>query len=202
MAAKPDRPATNQVTHHDAVGVTLADRDLVDADGLGSGSACLGQLRRHVLLLKPLDRVPVELELLGDVLDRGTAAAPADIEGEALRVERIGAKEAELLPLHLAATATEDTPHLEFEKHPCVAAGQIAHAPAFAVVPARVFLAAGATDCFFTRRLRVMTRAFGSPKTPRTVGSGRKPGKAYDSDKRRLGLGVGMAKSCQNFASR
>jgi len=31
-----------------------------------------------------------------------------------------------------------------------------------------------------------MTRAFGSPKTPHTVGSGRKPGKQYASHSRRL----------------
>ena len=55
---------------------------------------------------------------------------------------------------------------------------------------------------FFERRLRVMTRAFGSPKTPRTVGPGRKPGNAYVSDNKRLGLGGGMAKSCQNSTAR
>jgi len=31
-----------------------------------------------------------------------------------------------------------------------------------------------------------MTRAFGSPKTPHTAGSGRKPGKQYASHSRRL----------------
>jgi hypothetical protein len=40
-------------------------------------------------------------------------------------------------------------------------------------------------DRFFERRLRAMTRAFGSPKTPRTVGSGRNPGNAYASQSRR-----------------
>jgi hypothetical protein len=32
----------------------------------------------------------------------------------------------------------------------------------------------------------VITRALGSPKTPRTVGSGRNPGKAYASQSRRF----------------
>ena len=39
LAAEPDRAPANQVAHHDAVGVALADRDLVDADRLRSGRA-------------------------------------------------------------------------------------------------------------------------------------------------------------------
>jgi len=45
---------------------------------------------------------------------------------------------------------------------------------------------ATAAERFFERRSRVMTRAFGSPKTPRTVGRGQKPGKAYASHSRRF----------------
>ena len=43
---------------------------------------------------------------------------------------------------------------------------------------------------FFDRRLSPITRAFGSPKMPRTVGSGRKPGKQYESQSRRYCLAV------------
>jgi hypothetical protein len=35
LTAKPDRPATQQVADHDPVGVTLADRDFVNADQTG-----------------------------------------------------------------------------------------------------------------------------------------------------------------------
>jgi len=49
---------------------------------------------------------------------------------------------------------------------------------------------------FFERRLSVITRAFGSPKMPRTVCSGRKPGKQYVSHSRRLRYpAIGLA--CQ-----
>ena len=41
---------------------------------------------------------------------------------------------------------------------------------------------------FFERRTRSMMQAFGSPKTPRTVGCGRKPGNAYASLSRRFRL--------------
>ena len=52
--------------------------------------------------------------------------------------------------------------------------------------------APGHSHCrrFFRAILRVMTRALGSPKTSRTVGSGRKQGKAYVSHSQRLGLKV------------
>ena len=38
-----------------------------------------------------------------------------------------------------------------------------------------------------------ITRAFGSPKTPHTVGSTRKPGKQYASHSRRLRLAIRLA---------
>jgi hypothetical protein len=41
---------------------------------------------------------------------------------------------------------------------------------------------------FFERRFNLMMRAFGSPKMPRTVPSGRKPGNAYASHSRRFRL--------------
>jgi hypothetical protein len=72
FAAEPDRAPSNQVAHHDAVGV--ADRDFVDADRLGTGRASLGQLRPHVLHLQSLDRLPVKPEFLGNV--RGPAEGP------------------------------------------------------------------------------------------------------------------------------
>jgi len=43
---------------------------------------------------------------------------------------------------------------------------------------------------FFERRFSLMMRAFGSPKMPRTVPSGRKPGNAYASHNRRLRLAL------------
>ena len=87
-AAEPDRATANQAAHHNAVGMTFADRDLVDADRLGAGRARFHQLGAHVLLLQRLDRVPVQLEFQGDVLDRCLPAALAHIEGKAFGIER------------------------------------------------------------------------------------------------------------------
>jgi hypothetical protein len=81
--------------------------------------------------------------------------------------------------------AAINSPHLQFHKYPRVAAGQIAHLADLAVVPALLDATAASACCFFERRLSVITRAFGSPKMPRTVGSARKPGKEYVSQSRR-----------------
>jgi len=78
-----------------------------------------------------------------------------------------------------------DAPHLEFEVNARIAAGQIPRAARAPVVPALVRASAAAAERFFERRTRVMTRAFGSPNTPRTVLCGRNPGKAYASHSRR-----------------
>src|SRR4029077_17401493 len=73
-----------------------------------------------------------------------------------------------------------------FQIYPSVAARQIAHATHLAVVPTHLDSTATAAGGFFERRLSAITRALGSPKIPRTVGSGRKPGNEYVSQSRRL----------------
>ena len=188
----------NQVAHHDAIGVPLADRDLVDADHLGSRCARFRKLPRHVLLLQRLDRVPVEVQLLGNVLDRRGPAAPAHVMGKTLGVERVVGQEVQLLALHAPATLALDAPYLEFEVNAGIPAGQVARAARTPVVPAHVRPCAAAAERFFEPRTSVMTRAFGSPKTPRTVGCGRNPGKAYASHSRRCRfVELAMRKSSQ-----
>jgi hypothetical protein len=197
LAAKPDRSAPDQVADDDAVGVTLSDRDFVDADGLGARRTRFLQLGGHVLLVQFLDGVPVQMQFFGDILDAARATAAPDIPGKPLGAERIVGQEVELLPPHLAATPAENPPNLDFEVDPRVAARQIAHSTCRAVVPTRVRSTAFLADCFFERRTRVMTRAIGSPKMPCTSSCGRKPANRYAS-KRRLCLSkVAIAKSYQ-----
>jgi hypothetical protein len=50
---------------------------------------------------------------------------------------------------------------------------------------------------FFERRTSLTTRAFGSPKTPRTASCGRKPANRYASRRRLRSREVAIAKSCQ-----
>jgi hypothetical protein len=67
-------------------------RHLVDADDLRPRYAGAPQLLAHVLLLERLDRVPLELQLLGDVFDGRSAAASPGIEREALSVAELSAR--------------------------------------------------------------------------------------------------------------
>ena len=192
--AKPYWPAANEITHDDAIGVTLADRNLVDADHLGPRGTGARQLSGHVLLIELLDRMPIKVELLSHIPDRCLAAAPADKVGEPLRKMRVVGQELELLAFHFATRPAEDAPRVEFEKNARVSAGEIAHATDRAIVPALMLGSASTTQRFFERRLSSMMRALKSPKRPRTVATGRKPGKAYASWSRRFRVRVAIRK--------
>ena len=175
FAAKPDRPAPNQVAHHDAVGVPLANRDLVDTNSLRTWNANPLQLYRHVLLVEFLDGLPVQMQFLGNILDGAASAASPDEPGKPLRVERVVCKKVEVLSLHLAATLAENTPDFQFQIDARVATGQIPHSSCRTVVPPRVHSTTRLANRFFERRTNVTTRAAESPKTPRTASCGRKP---------------------------
>src|SRR5712691_1668592 len=196
LAPKPDRALPDQVADHDAVGVALLDRDLVEPDHPWPGRPGATQLLAHVLLLERLHGVPVESQLLGHIPDRGRPTAPSHVEGEALRVEGIVGQKREPLLLHLATAPTGHAPHLDVEVDPPVAAGEIPDAALLAVVPSALHSAAGPRGRFFDRRVRVRMRAWGSPKIPMTVGLGRNSGKRYASHSRRGRWGVGMRQSC------
>jgi hypothetical protein len=143
-----------------------------------------GEPRAHVLLFQRLDSVPVEIELLRDVLDRRLPAATAYVKGKAFGIERVVRQKLQLLALHVTATPAWHAPDLDLQVHSRVATGKIANTPHAPIVPARVHATAAAADRFFERRTRMITRAFGSPNTPRTVVCGRKPGNAYASHSR------------------
>ena len=182
----PGRGAANPAAHPGGVGVALANRGLVDTNRLGTRCSRLGQLRLNVLLLQRLDRVPVEMKLFGKILDRGRAATPTHVMRKALGIERVVGQEIEPLAFHFSAALALNTPDLELQVDPPVTARQISCSARTPIVPAGVDTAAAAAGRFFERRTRSMTQAFGSPKTPRTMGCGRKPGNAYASVRRRF----------------
>jgi hypothetical protein len=186
LATEPNRSATHKVADHNPVIVSFADRYLVYANHLRPRCAHALELGLHVLLVQRLDRVPVQCQVLSHVLDRGRPTTLAHIVRKALGVERIVRQKVEPFLLHLATTAALDPPHLQFQKYPRVAAGKIAYTADLAIVPPHLNTTATSTSRFFERRLSVITRAFGSPKIPRTVCSGRKPGNTYVSQSRRL----------------
>src|SRR3974390_3066649 len=198
LTPEPDRSSTKQVAHYDPVAMALADRNLVDADHLRTRHPHPLELGLHVLLVQHLDRVPVQRQLLRHVRNRRLPAAAPDKIGEAFGVERIVGQKVEPLPLHLAAVAAIETPHLQLQEYPRVPARQIAHPTDLAVVPARLHPTAAPTRRFFERRFSAMMRAFGSPKIPRTVRCARKPANEYVSHSRRWRLDArAIRKPCQ-----
>ena len=173
---EPDGALADQVGHNDPVGVPLADRHLVDPDDLRPRGAGTTELLPHVLLLQLLDRVPVQAQFLGDVLDARCTASPADVVGEPLRVEGVVGEKVERFPFHRAADPTKDPPDRDLKVHPRVAAGEIPNEAKLVVVEGSVNRPAGTAKSFFPLRSRRRIRALGSPKIPRTIETGRKPG--------------------------
>ena len=201
LTAEPDRPAPDQIADHDTIGMPLADRDLVDADRLGTRCARTFKLRPHVLLLQRLHRVPVELQFPSHVLNRRSAYPSSHVKGKALRVQRVVGQKVQPLAFHLAAASAGDSPDLQLQVHAGIAARQVAHPTDLSIVPTRVRTTASTAECFFDRRTSVMIRAFGSPKMPRTCSSGRKPANRYASRRRLRFVEVGIGKSCQISAT-
>src|SRR4051794_15449474 len=193
-APEPDRPAADQVAHDDAVVVPPADREFVDAEHLRAGRPGPSELLAHVLHLQRLDRPPIEAEFAGHIPDRRGPAAPPHIVGEPFRVEGVVGQPRKMLPLHAAATRARHAPHLELQVHPGVATGEVAYPTGRAVVESALTSTTSSAVRFFPRRTSRTIRAFGSPKTPRTLGSGRKPINRYASSSRRC---FRIRSSCQ-----
>ena len=132
-------------------------------------------LRAHVLHLQRLDRVPIELQLLGNVTDRGLPAAATNIECKAFCEVRVVRQQVLPLALHSAANAARHTPYLELQNDAIPGTWKIANSAHPLVVPARLLLPAEVADRFFERRASVTIRTSRSPNTPWTVARARKP---------------------------
>jgi hypothetical protein len=176
LSPEPDRPPPLQVADHDPVRVPFADRDFVDPDHLRSRLARSTQLLLHVLRVEGLDRLPVQPGFRGHVLDRHASATPSHEEGEALGVEGVGpaSPASPASPCRSARSGRDGSPAPDRAACP---RREVADSACLAVVPASLDVAAGTAGRFFPRRWRRTTRAFGSPKMPRIVGLGQKPGK-------------------------
>ena len=174
---EPDGPSSLQIADDDPVAVALTDGDLVNADSLGPGIAGTAEFLPHVLLFQSIDRLAVQMQFLGNILDRGGSATLAHVKGKPLGVERIVGQEGKFLLLHLAAPSAQNTPDLQCEVDARVAAGEVSDQAELAVVEGPVRRTASSANCFFCRRVNRMTRALGSPKIPDTLCSGVNGGK-------------------------
>src|SRR5260370_56656 len=195
--AEPDRPASLQGADHDPVAVALADRDLIDPNDLRAWGSHAPDLLAHVVHLQPLDGLPVQAQLRGNVADRASATAPAHVQGKALRVQCVLDQKVQPLALHRATLPAVDPTHLQVEVNAVIGARQIPNSPAPSVVPTAIRRTAGTADRFFPRRTRVPSRAPGSPNSPWVRCRGRKPGKVYASANRRRLRSLAIRTSCQ-----
>ena len=146
--------------------MTLADRDLVDADHLGIRFPGTTELLPHILYFKFLARLPVETELFGNIFDRSRFASSADVLGESLGVKRVVGQKRQQLPFHSAAPPAQDAPDFQFEINPGASAGKITDQSDFASTIGSMDRAAYPTSGFFPCLTSLMTRAWGSPKIP------------------------------------
>jgi len=136
------------------------------------------------------------MQLLGDVFDGRGAAAPPDVERESHAVAGIVGQEAEPHALQRATAAARDPAQLDLHEDPHGSAREVTNPMHPAIVDAAVHTAAHSTGSFFERRTSVTMRTPGSPKIPITVRQGRKPGKGYESEGGRRGLGDRIQQSC------
>ena len=199
LAAEPDRAVPLQIADHDAVGVPLADRDLVDADRPRPRCSRSSKLLLHVLLVELLDGPPIQVQLAGDVLDGRGPTAPAHEEGKALGVKGVVGEPRQLLLLHLGATPAAHPTALDLQVDSGVSRRQVSHPAQLAIVDSARGSTADSTHSFFPRRSSRTTRTLGSPNTPRTAARGRNAGKRYTSTNRRF---LPIANSCQVFRPR
>ena len=98
--------------------------------------------------------MPVQVQLFGHRLECPLHAAPPHVEGKPLGVEGILREPIEPFALHQATGAASDAPHMHFQHHPRVAAGQIAYPSPLAVVPAHLGSTAAAAHLFWAPRER------------------------------------------------
>jgi hypothetical protein len=165
-SAEPDGPAAEQIADDDAVGVAGADGEFVDADDLRSGLADAIELFAHVLFVEFLDGVPVEVEVLGDILDGGEPAVASDADGEASGRAGVVGEPVESFAFHGAAHLAEDAPAGELQVDAPPAAVEVADLARVLIVEGPMVGSTHSAGSFFRRRLREMTTAKGSPNMP------------------------------------
>jgi len=139
--------------------VTGPDREFVDADDFGGGAADAIELLLHVLLVEVLDRVPLEEQVLGHVLDGGDPAVASDPEGKAPGVVRVVGDPVEAFAFHGLALPAEDPADGDFQVDASAAAVEVADAAQGLIVERPMAGAALTATRFFRRRRRATTTA-------------------------------------------
>ena len=180
----PNGPSPPQIAHHNPIPMPLPQRNLVNPDHPRTCNRIPSKLLLHVLLVQGLYRMPVQLQLLRHILHRHRSTLPPHIDRKPLRVKGIVRKPIQLLLLHFPTLPALDPPYLHLQIDPSIPTGQVPYPPYLLVVITSMNRTATPTYRFFCVRSSWMTRARGSPNTPRISALGRYPGNRYSSNNR------------------
>jgi len=181
FTTEPNRPFPQKITNHNPAGMALSDKDFINADHLGAGHTHPPQLLPHVLLFQRLDRLPVQMQFFGNIRYRGVPTPAAHIKPKAFGIKRRLRQPFESFLLHRPAPAAKHPANFQIQEDTRIPAGQVPDFSGLSTVESGMGQSTGSAYCFFPLRTRWMTRAFGSPKIPVTVDSGRNPGNRYVS---------------------
>jgi hypothetical protein len=125
--------------------------------------------------------VPIQVKFLGNILDAGGTAPTSHVKGEPFGIKRAIQKERKSLRFYLPALLAFDSTDFQLQVDPEGAAGKVPDSVYLLVVVGPVNCPARSAYRFFPWRTRVMMRARGSAKTPRSFRRVRNPGKRYAS---------------------
>jgi hypothetical protein len=121
------------------------------------------------------------VQLLGHLLYSRISAAATYIKTKSLGVKRVIRQPLQFLLLHFLAPAAKYPSDFHLQENAYIPAGEVSNPSGLFVVVGTMNKPAQATRRFFSVRTSRITRALGSPKIPKTVCSGRKPGNRYVS---------------------
>jgi hypothetical protein len=130
------------------------------------------------LFVEFLDGVPVEVEVLGDILDGGVSTVASDADGEALGEVRVVGEPFESFAFHGIAPPTCNATDGELQVDASPAAVEIAGLTRGLIVEGVMDGATLSAGGFLRSRRSGMTAAERSPKTPWMCVLGTNPGKA------------------------
>ena len=89
----------------------------VDADDLRRRLADAVELLLHVLLVEVFDGMPIEVKILGDILNGSSPTITPNTNGKSVGVTRVAGKPLEAFAFHGITHATVDPANGNFEEH-------------------------------------------------------------------------------------
>jgi len=158
-STKPDGASAKEIAGDNAIGMAWPDGNFINTDDLGSGGAGTIELLLHVLFVEILDRMPFEVEVLGDILHGGDSAVASDTNGEAMGVAWIVGQPIETFAFHGITRSAVDASNGDVKVDASSSGIEVADVARGLVVERVMDDAADAAGGFFERRRSGITTA-------------------------------------------